>query len=160
MYKQGWLTVACDYKLLVRCVGARLVYVLSADLRPDGRILKVRKVGLGWKRILRWSSEIVDVEVSVCLNWALNLVGAGVVGFLASDVSAGTDTSIECGKTVFVIPFEVQSSLRAIDERAVGILECIVNVSLVLNGSTKLKCTESRQSRETPTTGVYAPGHC
>ena len=160
MYKHGQLTVTGDSKLLKRCIGAFLVYVLGTDLGPDGGILKVRKVGLGWKRILRWSSEIVDVKVSVCLNWALNLVVAGIVGFLASGVSAGTDTSIDCGKTAFVIPFEVQCSSRAIDERAVGILEGIVNVSLVLKGPVKLQRTESRQRRETSTTGVYAPSHC
>ena len=96
------LTITGDHKLLIRCNGALLVYALSTDLRLDGSVLKVRNVGLGWKRIVRWSSEIVDVKVGVCLNWALNLVVAGIVGFLASCVSAETNTSIERGKTVFV----------------------------------------------------------
>lgn len=154
------LTITGDHKLLIRCNGALLVYALSTDLRLDGSVLKVRNVGLGWKRIVRWSSEIVDVKVGVCLNWALNLVVAGIVGFLASCVSAETNTSIERGKTVFVIPIEVQSSLRAIDEGAVGIIQGIVNVSPVLKGPIKLQSTESRQRRETSTTWVYAPSHC
>lgn len=115
--------------------------MLRTNLRLDGSVLKVGNVGLGRKRILRWGTEIVDVKVGACLNRALNLVEAGIVGFLASVVSARTDASFESGKAVIVILIEVRSSLRAINERAVGIREGIVNVSPVLRDSIKLQST-------------------
>ncbi len=99
----GSLTVAGGCKLLIWRIGALLIYLLSTDLRLDGSVLKVRNVGLGGKRILRWSTEIVGVEVGTFKNRDLNFVDASVVGFLASGVSARTVTSLKFGKAVLVV---------------------------------------------------------
>src|SRR6266702_5255869 len=107
----GSLTVAGAYKLLIWRIGALLIYLLSTDLRLDGGVLKVRNVGLGGKRILKWSTDIIDVKVGANLNWALNFVEAGSVGILANGVSARTVAIYKSGKTVLVVRIEVRSSL-------------------------------------------------
>jgi hypothetical protein len=86
------------FKLLIWRIGALLVYGLSTDLRLDGNILKIRNVGLGWKRILRRSTEIENVEVDAYLNCALSLVVAGIVGILADGVSARSVASLKSGR--------------------------------------------------------------
>ena len=87
-----------------------MISVPSTNLRPDGGVLKVRNVSLWGKRILRWSAEIVDVEVGPCQNWVLDLVEAGTAGILASGVSSRPVASLKCGNAESVVPIEVQSS--------------------------------------------------
>jgi hypothetical protein len=60
---------------------------------------------------MRWSTEIVDVEVGLFLNWALDLVRASVIGILASGVSARTAASLKRGKAASVVRIEVRRSL-------------------------------------------------
>jgi hypothetical protein len=80
-------------------------------VRPDGSIPKVSNVGLGGKRIVRWSTEIIDVEVGVFLNWALGLVVAGIVRILASGISARTVASLKFGKAALGVRIKVRSGL-------------------------------------------------
>jgi hypothetical protein len=143
-YRESWLTVTGVYKLLICRMGAFLVYGLSTDHRLDGCILKVRNVGPGGKRIIRRSTKIVDVEVDlrVCLNWALSLVVADMLGKLASGVSVRTVASLKSGKAELVVRMEVRSSLCTINERTIGIREGIVDVSLELKFRIKLQSPE------------------
>ncbi len=108
----GSLTVAGGCELPIWRIGAFLVYLLSTNLRLDGNVVKVKDVGLRRKWIiLPWSTEIVGVEVGTFKNRDLNFVEAGVVGFLASGVSARTVAGVKFGKAVLVVRIEVRSSL-------------------------------------------------
>jgi hypothetical protein len=86
------------------CVGAILVLYPSTNGIQDFLGLEVRDVCLRWEWISKPRTDIVVVEVcSTLQERVFNLVNAGVVGLVAIGVGVGCATSVEDGKTVFVV---------------------------------------------------------
>lgn len=126
-------TISSFTELVARRIGALLVFALRTDCGDDGRGGEILVVGFRRIGVLAARANIVDVEIGLVGQCALNALVADFIGVQAIGVGAGAAAGLERWDALVVQHVEIILTPGVVNDLPVVVFVAIFNVRPLLD---------------------------